>query len=296
MKHMFKLTLLTSLFILTGCASFTGIRTPQYDGEPIRIDEEASELYAESYHIHEDYSDKYFRYELSDTLSEPSLPFSDNESFVLEEGTYVVGEDVEAGRVFMMGEPSNFSPDVRIFHTGNMIITDEEGMIAFESHFQDHTGIMQAVVDLREGQTIELTGNNPIVTVTYEEPSFEGEMSEGDSTITLFTGHYEVGEHLEAGTYTIEGFHVPRTTAIYLFSQTGDVSTFELHSRFSPEPAITEEENESYFEWGLITEEEYEQNIEDSLNQVQEKASITLADGDKLYLPMVHSLIISREN
>ena len=295
MRHMFKVALLVSLFLLSGCASFTGIRTPQYDGEPIVADEEAIDLYAESYLIHEDYSEKYFRYELSDTLFEPSLPFSANESIVLEEGSYIVGEDVEAGRVYMVGEPSNFSSDARIFHTGNLTITDEEGVIAFESHFQDYTGVMQAVVDLREGHTIEITGNDPIITLTYEESELDTEFLENEQAIELITGHYEVGEHLEAGTYRIESFYVPRTAAVYRFSQTGEVSVFELDARFSFEPGITPEKNEEYLQWGLISEEEYEQTNEDNLNQVQDRASIELEDGDKLYLPMIHSLVLVKE-
>ncbi|GAA0367193.1 hypothetical protein GCM10008932_19000 [Alkalibacterium iburiense] len=296
MKHTLKFVLLGSLFFLAGCASFTGIRTPKYDGEPISIDEEASQLYADSYQIHPDYTDKYFRYELSETLFDPSEPLSTHGPVILEEGTYVVGEDIEAGRAFMVGEPSNFSADARIFHTGNLTITDEEGLIAFESHFQDYTGIMQAVVDLREGQTIELTGNDPIITVTYEEPDLGSSYLEAEEAIELITGHYEVGEHLEAGTYTIESFAVPRTAAVYRFSQTGEVFTYELNARFSHEPQITQEENENYFKWGLISEEEYEENNDNLLNQVQDKASIELVDGDKLYLPMIHSLVLSKEN
>ena len=72
--------------------------------------------------------------------------------------------------------------------------------------------------------------------------------------------------------------------------------TYELHARLSHEPQITQEKNENYFEWGLISEEEYEKNNDNLLNQVQDKASIELADGDKLYLPMIHSLVLSKEN
>lgn len=293
MRHMFKLFALSSFVLLSGCASFTGIRSPKYNGETIGIDKEAITLYADSLEVHPDYTDKYFRYELSETLLEPSLPYFDKDSVILEEGTYVVGEDLEAGRVYLSAESSDFSAEMWIIHTGNLTVYDQEDTVVFENHFQDMAGAMQALVDLREGYRIELTGNDPIITVSYSDPVLPKSDYFSEEAIELISGHYEVGEHIEAGTYSFESISVPQTTVLYRFSKEGEVSVFELSSRYYPGSKISPEDNEDYLEWGLISEKEFKANEEALLNyETAYRPEIELFEGDKLYLPMTYSLIL----
>ncbi|MER2063659.1 MAG: hypothetical protein ABS873_03350 [Alkalibacterium sp.] len=318
MKNLFhsKKSLVLSpilLLVLTGCSSFAGLRTPLYDGNPVETNDEAIKQYAETQRINEENEANYFRYPLSETLSEPSLEFSDAERVTLEKGTYTVGEDLPSGRVMFEGHPSNFSPDVFIIKAGNVTVYDTEGVITFENHFQEGNGVMRAVVDLRDGQTIEVEGDTPEVDVNYSEetaenallpdpeifiedeldlesdPESEAESVEDQSSsVTLMAGHYEVGKHLEAGTYTLENVSAPRTAVLYHFTES-DTDVVELTQNRGVRPMLTREELDEWLQFGRITEEEYEQNMELFENQ-PDKAVIELSEGDKLYLPMINSL------
>lgn len=307
-KNLFLSPLL--LLVLSGCSSFAGLRTPLYDGEPVEPNEEAIAQYAETQQINEENEAHYFRYPLSESLFEPSLAFSDEETVTLESGTYTVGEDLPSGRVIFIGHPSDFSPDVFIIRAGNVTVYDTEGVVAFENHFQENSGVMQAVADLREGQTIEVEGDTPEINVYYNEEAISGGLesapeleseSESDtesdsnetSSVSLMAGHHEVGEHLEAGTYTLENVSAPRTPVLYHFTD-GDIEVVELTQNRGVSPRVPLEVLEEWFEQGRITEEEYEQNMELIDNQ-PDKAVIELDEGDKLYLPMLNRLELEKD-
>ncbi|WP_368645365.1 hypothetical protein AB4027_10985 [Alkalibacterium putridalgicola] len=289
------------LLILSGCSNFAGIRTPLYDGEPVEPNEEAIEEYAKTQKINEENEAHYYRYPLSETLFEPSLDFSDEEMVTLEKGAYTVGEDLPSGRVIFEGHPSDFSPDVFIIRAGNVTVYDTEGVVTFENHFQENSGVMQAVVDLREGQTIQVEGETPEIFVHYNEdaagtdPESETEMeAETDSsrTVALMAGHYEVGRHIDAGTYTLETIEAPRTPVLYHFTD-GDIEVVELTQNRGASPRVPPDVLEEWFELGRITEDEYEQNKE-LIENKPDKAVIELTDGDKLYLPMLNRLELEK--
>lgn len=308
MKNLFhsKKNLLLSpllLLVLSGCSSFAGLRTPLYDGEPVEPNEEAIEEYAQTQKINEENEANYFRYPLSETLSEPSLDFSDEERVTLEKGRYTVGEDLPSGRVMFEGHPSDFNPDVFIIRAGNVTVFDAEGVVAFENHFQENSGVMRAVVDLRDGQIIEVEGDTPEITVHYNEEALSNALmpgpemlSESDSesgedqtsAVTLLAGHYEVGKHLEAGTYALENVSAPRTAVLFHFTE-DDTEVVELTQNRGVRPMMPPEVLEEWLQFGRITEKEYEQNME-LIENLPEKAVIELNEGDKLYLPMVNSL------
>lgn len=289
------------LLIFSGCSNFAGLRTPLYDGEPVEPNEAAIEEYAQTQKINEENEAHYFRYPLSESLFEPSLDFSDEEMVTLEKGAYTVGEDLPSGRVIFEGHPSDFSPDVFIIRAGNVTVYDTEGVVTFENHFQENSGVMQAVVDLREGQTIQVEGETPEIFVHYNEdaagtdPESETEMeAEPDSsrTVALMAGHYEVGRHLDAGTYAFESISAPRTPVLYHFTD-GDIEVVELTQNRGASPRFPPDVLEEWFELGRITEEEYEQNKE-LIESKPDKAVIELADGDKLYLPMLNRLELEK--
>lgn len=297
------------LLILTGCSSFAGIRTPLYDGEPVEPNDEAIEAYVETQKINEENEAYYFRYPLSETLTEPSLDFSDTETVTLEKGSYTVGEDLPSGRVLFEGHPSDFNPDVFIIRAGNVTVYDTEGVVTFENHFQENSGVMRAVADLREGQTIEVEGETPEVFVHYNKDAAENasapgtetsEVPESDetsdqepvSTVHLIAGHHEVGKHLDAGMYSFEAVMAPRTPVLYHFHD-GNIDVIELTGNRGVRPMLPPAELEEWYEMGRITEEEYELNKELIENQ-PDKAVIELNDGDKLYLPMLDLLELKK--
>lgn len=286
---------LVLLLFLSGCSNFAGIRAPLYDGQPVEPDEEAIEQYAKTQQINKENEGHYFRYPLSETLSEPSLDFShDEETVLLEAGTYIVGDDLPAGRVVLEGHPSNYSPEVFLIYAGNLTIYDVNDGVAFENHFQERSGVMRAMIDLREGQRIEVEGEDPRINVLYSEDAAETLPQVDDADrVMLMAGHYEVGEHLDAGTYAIESVAAPRTPVLYHFTD-GEIDVVELTRNRGVIPRVTEEENEEWFEVGRLSKEEYERNLA-LFDDAPDKPTIELSTGDKLYLPMLDLLELEKQ-
>lgn len=280
------------LILLTGCASFTGLRAPRYDGQLIEQNDEAIQLYNDHSQVDEESESLYLRYTLSDSLFEPSMDFTDNDAVELNEGQYTVGEELPEGRVYLQGESSDFSPERWIIHTANVIIRDEEEAVVFEQHFQDDVGTMQAFVDLREGHTVTLTGNDPILFVDYADQSVLPE--EPDGTVTLFSGHYEVGNQIQAGEYTIEGVISPRASELYIFTDDTAITIIDLHSRLNPTRIISEEDNQEMLDSGEITQDMFEMNELFRERYEENKPTLVLNEGETLYLPMVNQLILKK--
>ncbi|GAB2318095.1 hypothetical protein IRB23SM22_03530 [Alkalibacterium sp. s-m-22] len=293
-----KLTGLSgALMLLSGCAGFTGLRSPHYDGGPIEPDEEAIERYSESAQVDEAFEGIYRRYPLSSRLREDALDFSDAGSFELNEGEYSVGEDLPEGRVYIQSESSDFRPEFWIIHTAHVVIRDEADSVAFDQHFQNETGVMQAYVDLREGYTVEVSGNDPILYVDYSGETGSNWVNTGlgEEQITLTSGHYSVGTHLSPGKYTIESATGPRASELYLLSENDEVAIIELHSRMNPAGVISAEDNQSLLERGQITPEIYEMNEMQRQRFEEDKPVIDLNEGDVLYLPMVDQLLLEEK-
>src|SRR5690625_4352210 len=104
------------LFIVSGCSEFTGIRQPLYDGQPVEPKTEAIEIYETSREITGAEKEYYLRHTFSDTIHQPSLDYADNETVLLTTREYVIGEDVTAGRVSLLGNEIVFSSDRYTVH------------------------------------------------------------------------------------------------------------------------------------------------------------------------------------
>lgn len=288
--------LFVSVLLLAGCTSFTGITNPRYDGERVVPDDEAIEAHQTEARVDSDMEEWYLRYSLSESLSEPSLDFTGDETLELTDEELVIGEDMPAGRAVLQGEPSDFRPEQRIFHTANVTITDENDAVVFEQHFQDDVGVMQAVVDLREGHTFRMTGNDPILHVSYDEANAP-ELTQAEASsdaIALIAGHYEVGNQIEAGTYVLAGFLSPRASELFVFSGNESPKIIDLHARLSQHQLISEEDNQAMLDSGQLTESEYEQNEEERERARANRPTLTLEEGDTLYLPMVSRLLLEK--
>lgn len=281
--------LLTIFLILTGCSGFTGIREPLYDGRPIQRDEEAIETYNTSGEIIGEEKDYYFRYSFSEDIYNPSLDFLNQEPFLLRDGEYVIGEDVQPGRVTLFGNQSVFTSENYDVHLGNFIIRDEEGEIYFENLFHAAYGQLVAQVDFIQGHTIEIIGREPEITVFYSEqlpedpyilmdpPQLLSNLDQlsvqqpirrmENNTIGLTAGIYEVGTHFEAGTYEILDFYAVHSTAIYLFNDEKDPRVFEL----------------------VVDQEKTPEELE-----LENNLQIEFQEDEKIYLELISSLVLQR--
>lgn len=182
-KKIIQILSLTSLAILlSACSSFTGIRTPRYDGQPFIEQPDKIAAYAANQEIIGEEKELYVMEPFSEDMLAPSLPYEDHEPVLLEEGTFTVGVDLPASRVTMLGEKddpmvlipgSNEDPWAPLqpdeYEVGTMTIRDTDGNFYFENMFHPMYGVMITQVDLIEGHTIEIIGNNPKVVIFYDE-------------------------------------------------------------------------------------------------------------------------------
>lgn len=294
MKKLSRMPLLLSLivvFILSGCSRFMGLREPLYDGRPIERDDDAIAIYNESGEIVGDEKEYYFRYPFSEDIYQGSLDYPEDDPVLLEEGEYIIGEDIPAGRATLLGNQSVFASENYEVHLGNLIIRDETENIYFENLFHAAYGQLVTQVDLIPGHTIEIIGKDPEITVFYssiipEDPYMLMDppqllinldqlivqqpltISEEDQSVVLTAGIYEVGVHIEPGAYEVADFIAVHSTAMYLFQEGEEPRVFEL--------VMDEDE---------IPVEELDQ--EDNL-------TIQLQAGDKIYLELVSSLVLQR--
>jgi hypothetical protein len=298
MSHNKKLFPLFILLVgLTGCAGFNGVRAPLYDGAPVEPDEAAIDVYQESGEVVGDEKDYYFRYPFSEEVTAPSLGYPDEAPVLLEAGEYTIGEDLPAGRASLLGNESVFTGENYDVQVGNFVIRDASGAVYFENLFHSAYGQLSAQVDLISGHTIEIIGETPEITVFYEaafpdDPYLLMEppellvnqeelavtqplvSNEGQDFVQLTAGIYEVGEHLEAGTYRISAVSAPHNTELFLFHEGEEARVFELI--VNQNPVDIEEEAE---EIGAMDEE---------LPEIQ------LETGDKIYPNLVSRLELQK--
>lgn len=270
--------------VLIGCSGFNGIRQPLYDGKPVEVDEEAIGTYETSREVTGEEKEYYLRYPFSDTIYEESLGYPEVEPILLEEGEYVIGENLPAGRVSLLSNESFFSSENTVIHVGNLTIYDEQKTVYFENLFHSEYGQLAAQVDLIPGHQIEIIGERPEITVFYEE-NFPEEpyilmdppevlvnlgrldvrnpVIHEEDGVELSSGIFEVGVHIEAGRYEIQHVDAPHNTEMYLFQAGEEERVFEL--LVSPDLESAAEQEEAY-------------------------PTIELQRGDKIYLSLVRSL------
>lgn len=285
------------LFIMSGCSGFTGVRQPLYDGEKVEPKEEAIETYHASSEIIGPEKDYYLRNTFSEDIYQPSLDYSDNEPVLLTTGEYIIGEDVPAGRVSLLGNESVFTADNYDIHPGNLTIYDEAGELYFENLFHSLYGPLVAQVDFIPGHTIEIVGTETEITAFYsaefpEDPYVLMDLptvieNQGftevqqplaeieEDVIMLAAGIYEVGVHLEPGTYEMTDVYAPHSTEMFLFQGDDEPRVFEL---LLNQKVIFVEEGEPV----EVTEEE------------RDYPRIVLETGDKIYPNLVSALFLEK--
>lgn len=321
------------ILLLSACSSFTGLRTPLYDGEPIIPKPDEITAYHESREILGETKELYIPETFSEDILKPSMDYIDHEPILLEEGTYTVGVEIPASRVTLFGEKNDPNliidfdadplapPKPEEYEVGTMTIRDANGDFYFENMFHIHYGVLVTQVDFIEGHTIEITGNNPKVVVFYEEilpedpyifdtrwedyiagleaegvemvehseedladiarmdPSLSMQeqpilISEEEQTVSINAGIYEVGVHLDAGTYEVTEESVPNHTAMYLFRKRIEPKVFDI--------------SKNIFGVGHNTFLMNSNQLDD------DKPIIELIDGDKIYPHYVAHMLLTK--
>lgn len=318
------------VLFLSGCSSFSGIRTPKYDGQPFVPQPEKIAAFEEGREVIGAEKEYYLPEPFSEMILEASLDFIDHEPMLLAEGTYTVGEDIPASRVTVMGDKEdptlaiggNYDPaappEVEDYKVGTMTIRDPEGKLYFENMFHPFYGVQIIQVDLIPGHTIEITGKMPEFIFYFEEflPSEpylfdtrwaeyldELEQEEGFVAVempelasdsneeayfeqqaikvlepgqeyVLKAGIYEVGVHLEAGTYEVTEQASPTYTGLYLFREGEEPRVFDISKNLY-----------GVFHRAGVMNMEHPDSI---------KPMLALQTGDKIYPHYVDYLILNK--
>lgn len=280
--------LVVTLLLLTSCGEFPGLRTPRYDGEPVKPDTAAIEAYRMGAEVTGAAKEYYIRYPFSEDILQKSREYPSEEPFLLEAGRYLIGEDLAAGRATLLGNESSFSTENYDVHVGNLIIRDAAGEVYFENLFHSEYGQLTAQVDLLPGHEITIIGTDPEITVFYEEALPRDpyllmeppiliqtldrlnvqqplQILEEGKVVYLTAGIYEVGLHFEEGTYRLSDLVAPHNTELYLFRENSSPQVIEL----------------------LMG------NMEENIEPKQKEGpEIELLAGDKIYLNLVKQLAL----
>lgn len=290
-KVVFGFAAVTLLF-LTSCSKYTGLRTPLYDGQAIKPNEPAIETYRTTAEVIGAEKDYYIRHSFSEDMLQKSLTYPNEEPFLLEEGRYIIGEDLPAGRASLLGNESSFSTENYDVHVGNLIVRDEVGEVYFENLFHSEYGQLTAQFDLLPGHEITIIGKDAEITVFYQDrlpadpyilmdlPDLIENLDrmnvqqpiqilEERGIVYLTAGIYEVGQHLAAGEYILSNLIAPHHTEMYIFDESSTPRVIEL---LMGKPTDLVESQES----------------------LKERAKIELIDGEKIYLSLVNRLELIR--
>lgn len=311
-----SLLLVVSLFV-SGCSSFSGIRTPKFDGEPFEINEEKITAYQNSQEVIGEEKEYYIQKPFSEDVLNPSLDYIEHEPFLLKEGSYVIGEDLPAGRVNLYGQAYMSSmdgevpaPNIPSFSAGTLFIHDLEGDLYFENMFHELYGTTQAQVDFIEGHTIEITGVEPAFVVFYDSeipedpyifdpryvPSGETEeISEAEEAQDLLVGPMERSQPIEISE---DGKIVELQAGIYEVGVHFEPGTYEINETGGP--LLLEYTEIFLFREGEETRvfEVHNSMVpEDALSSSEEvMGTLELEEGDKIYPSYMNFLQLIRIN
>lgn len=322
----------TLIVLLSGCSSFTGLRTPRYDGQPFVPQPDKIAAYEKNREILGEEKELFIRESFSEDMFAPSLAYENHEPVLLEEGTYVVGEDFPASRVTLFGEKNDptvsidgvnndpwMPPQPEEYEVGTLTIRDAAGNFYFEHMFHPFYGTMMTQVDLIEGHTIEIIGNNPSVIIFYDEmlpedpyvfdTRWEDYLAELEAQGATLYEHEEGAEEEFAGIEFIEAEQIKPLEVL----EDGNVielraGVYEVGVHFEPGTyEITDQISPSHTELYLFQNGEETRVFELSKNLTglfmgsvvtpdnsEEKPIIELQAGDKIYPRYVSYFLLTK--
>lgn len=215
-------------FMLSGCAGWDGLMPEKYDGNTIQRDEAAIAAYSKTKEIVGENKDLYILEPFSESLLNPSLSLEESDFFKIEAGEYVVGEDFPAGRYQFRYMNEQLEP--HLMNNATLRVTDEKDQLLTEELLTPYK-VGYVETDLYEGNKVSLSGegfsvemgaSKDLASQLVEQPLEAGE-------VVLTNGVWEVGKHLEAGTYVFT--ELPPGGYLYLFDNTLDPRVFELRGQ-----------------------------------------------------------------
>lgn len=277
-KQSYKLVLVGFItiitFFLTGCTGWTGLIPEQYDGKQIERDEEAIEAFEDRQEIVGKAKELYLDEPFSSNIHQPALSFEGTTETLLEEKMYVIGEDLPESRyLFAIVEPGR--------NSGHIRLEDAEGNRIADEYLDIQSGIMTVELDLHEGNLLHVSGGEKLGIYASasgelaDELPISGWIEEmnrvaSEDSNTLQTGIWEVGAQLSAGEYKL--VDQPRTGFIYIFSKNEtEPRIIEMQGAYT-----TGANDPEVVETGPVT-------------------SLTLKEGDKLYLHNAPSISIEKK-
>lgn len=262
------------VFFLTGCTGWTGLIPEQYDGKQIERDEEAIESFEDRQEIVGKSKELYLDEPYSSNIHQPALSFEGTIETLLEEKMYVIGEDLPESRyLFAIVEPGR--------NSGHIRLEDAEGNRIADEYLDVQSGIITVELDLHEGNILHVSGGEKLGVYASasgelaDELPISGWIEEmnrvaSEDSITLQPGIWEVGAQLSAGEYQL--VDQPRTGFIYIFSNNEtEPRIIELQGTYT-----MGENNPEFVEIVPVT-------------------SLTLKEGDKLYLHNAPSISIEKK-
>ncbi|WP_277630506.1 hypothetical protein [Atopococcus tabaci] len=212
--------------LAAGCAGWTGLAPERYDGQDIQRNEQAIAAYQKNQEIIGEEKALYLLEPFSEELLEPPLPLTDEPAHQMEPGIYTIGEDISAGRYQFRYVTENMDP--RNSGNATLTITDAEDRLVLRELLSPMTP-MPVEVDLREGNRVTLAGEEFFVELggRLENPV----MQEIEADAVLSPGIWNVGEHVQAGTYLLE--QQPAGGYLYIFEDTVEPRVIEFFSRWA---------------------------------------------------------------
>ena len=222
-KYPLLLGMLAGSLFLAGCSSWTGLAAERYDHQKIERDEEAIEAFTERQEIVGSTKALYLDETYSKELTLPSLDYQEGEEIYVHTATYEVGKHLPASRYMMAVSGTDTS-------RGTIRLEDKEGHLIVEEYMDEFMGVPYLYADLREGDRLIVSGGGGSgFYLSSEGKSMDyfdlenyfmeiGVIRKPQADqLSLRTGIWEVGKHLEAGTYQI--VDQPTEGFLYLFEE-----------------------------------------------------------------------------
>ncbi|MBM6615970.1 hypothetical protein JTF06_13845 [Desemzia sp. RIT804] len=211
--------LLGTCLFLSGCASWTGLMPEKYDGNVIEKNEAAIAGYNDHKEIIGAEKELYILEPFSEDLLRPSLPLVEKEFVSIDAGEYTVGENFSEGRYQFHYTSGLIEP--YLMNNATLRVTDKNGLLIVEELLTPFTA-SYLEVDLYDGNRVTLRGEN----FSVEMGASTNVIADEETDIVLTNGVWEVGKHLNAGTYVVS--ESPLSGYLYLFDETTEPRVFEL--------------------------------------------------------------------
>ena len=189
MKYI-KLTILTSIIFLSGCA-FHGIMPAQYDGEQLERDNNAIDAYVDSGRVLNVNASRYPFVESTvlDELGAVVEKSVDGNTETFEAGSYDVPDDIDAG-IYMI----EISPEVS---SSAVVVYDSDDVRVFETSLLRNNNMSHVI--LNDGYRLEFKTRFGTVDISQ----IKTEPISSDDEIYIPQGMYVVGAQLPAGEYQL---------------------------------------------------------------------------------------------